>query len=421
MATLKFKVFVPVQCVVELGTAAGFDAQAAMSGKAQQEAAPRVRGTASADSQPIKLVEMTFVIRPMLPTDAQHLLRGMRQLMSKHSLFMRFMRPVDGLSSMELAYLTDLDYWDRFAWVLGIILPAACMTPAAAAEAAMGASHDLREIGIAVARYIRVQDPGAGSYNAVRSHPHCAAAALETIASSLQSMLGGGSLPPGGIFTAPAPPSRPSDAPHEPHARSAQQFQHTALLKGTSRREAKSGEGGGAAHAEGKAPPPRISVSHPSDTDDVHPAPPTPRGKTASTTAELAVTVADCFHQCGFATLLLWALSQVALRHGVKHFVGVSHEDNYKVSEPACMHLCADAYCVCCAGERPYGKAGWTRNSAQRTDHTRCARHAVLCAATAAANAVQLHHSETHGTQVSTKGVDGPSLGAPRACGARGG
>ena len=356
MATLKFKVYVPVGCVESLGAAAGFDAAAAMRGQNVREAAPR---RSDACSSSIKLVEMPFALRPMLPSDATHLLRGMRQLMSKESLFMRFMRPVDGLSASELAYLTDLDYWDRFAWVLGIILPATCMTPSAAAEASVGASPDLREVGIAVARYIRVQDPGCGSYNAVRSDPHCAEASLQTIASSLEGML----RAPSAQTPQPDKQTTHSDIGDSiagdavgklgvhldvgsSLAAATHGASHTALLKGTRRpggphTQHASSAAATSLPAHRSNVPGRLSlaISPAASNEAIAASPPTPRGKSASATAELAVTVADSFHQCGFATLLLWALSQVAQRHGMRHFVGVSHEDNYKVSGKQCALL----------------------------------------------------------------------------------
>lgn len=411
MATLKFKVFVPVSCVISLGTAAGFHPEAAMMGQARRQAAPRRRGSPQVSS--IELVEMPFVLRPMLPTDAQHLLRGMRQLMSKRSLFMRFMRPVDGLNATELAYLTDLDYWDRFAWVLGIILPTSCMTEAAAAEACVGASADFREIGVGVSRYIRVQDPGAGSYNAVRSDPHCAEAALQTTASSLEDMLqarhqalggseGGGTLPqpqqPDTGATAAAAAATHQSARGGAAAASTAQTgvsAHTALLKGTFR----AGVGPTVGPASRRPPSLQPIASSGSGTSETQQQPPTPRGKSASATAELAVTVADSFHQCGFATLMLWALSQVAQRHGMQHFVGVSHEDNFKVRSTLQQHAACtewNYHTQIFAGARTYGQTGGPRHGAGWPYHPRGAGHAVLCAAAASAHAAGLHCVGAH-------------------------
>jgi hypothetical protein len=340
MATLKFRVFVPVSCVIALAAAAGFKAEDAMKNCPRRWAAPRRRlANQTEATEDIELVEMAFAMRPMLPSDSEQLVRGMAQLMSRKSLFLRFMRPVDGLSSGELKYLTDLDYWDRFAWALCILVPSNEAPPSqAGSESPLPGG--VRELGVAVARYIRVQDTGVGSYNAVRSDPYCAEAAMQAIASSLEASMErsvssgtpqDGTLQPTAAASAHTAAQAP-DTTRQPgnlESSSGDATAQTALLKGFS-----------------PVPMPRASVSLPAihvaspvmaaagPSHSGPTAPPTPRGKSASATAELAVTVADCFHQCGFATLLLWALSQVAMRHGVRHFVGVSHEDNFKVRKP---------------------------------------------------------------------------------------
>ncbi len=65
----------------------------------------------------IKLRDGTSVlIRPIVPEDAPRLAQGMQEL-SPHSRYLRFLRPVDRLSSAELRYLTNVDFVNHFAWV----------------------------------------------------------------------------------------------------------------------------------------------------------------------------------------------------------------------------------------------------------------------------------------------------------------
>ncbi len=75
-------------------------------------------------------------VRPLSPTDRDRLAEGFLQL-SESARYQRFFTPVSRLSNRDLAYLTDLDHVDHFAW--GV-------------ESVDGE-------GVAVARYVRL---GAG-------------------------------------------------------------------------------------------------------------------------------------------------------------------------------------------------------------------------------------------------------------------
>jgi RimJ/RimL family protein N-acetyltransferase len=77
------------------------------------------------------------VIRPVTSEDRELLRRGFARL-SDESRLRRFMTPVAELTDEQLDRLTNLDYWDRFAW--GAVLPG---NP---------------EEGIGVARYVRLSD-----------------------------------------------------------------------------------------------------------------------------------------------------------------------------------------------------------------------------------------------------------------------
>lgn len=54
-------------------------------------------------------------IRPIAPKDKQRLAEGWKQL-SPESRYLRFLQPKPTLSKAELAYLTEIDYFDHFAW-----------------------------------------------------------------------------------------------------------------------------------------------------------------------------------------------------------------------------------------------------------------------------------------------------------------
>ncbi|HET9443320.1 MAG TPA: GNAT family N-acetyltransferase [Acidimicrobiales bacterium] len=77
-------------------------------------------------------------VRPVAPGDKERLVDGLRRL-SPASRYRRFLAPTDHLSADALAYLTELDYHDHFAW----------------------GAVDLDEPGepgVGVARYVRLRD-----------------------------------------------------------------------------------------------------------------------------------------------------------------------------------------------------------------------------------------------------------------------
>jgi len=80
------------------------------------------------------------VLRPIRPEDKHRLSEGLERL-SNRSRFRRFMAPVTTLSAEQLAYLTEIDYFDHFAWV-----------------ATLEANPDF---GIGVGRYVRLEDDPA--------------------------------------------------------------------------------------------------------------------------------------------------------------------------------------------------------------------------------------------------------------------
>lgn len=92
------------------------------------------------DEHPAILKDGTRVIvRPIRPEDKEALARGLDQL-SPESRYRRFLRPMTSLSQRELAYLTEIDYTNHFAWV------------------AVANTKD--QEGLGVARYIRdAKDP----------------------------------------------------------------------------------------------------------------------------------------------------------------------------------------------------------------------------------------------------------------------
>lgn len=77
------------------------------------------------------------LIRPIRPEDKPLLVDGFERL-SEESRYRRFLSPVSELSEAMLAYLTEIDYVDHFAWV--------------------AAPADRPEYGIGVARYVRLKD-----------------------------------------------------------------------------------------------------------------------------------------------------------------------------------------------------------------------------------------------------------------------
>jgi len=79
-----------------------------------------------------------ILVRPILPEDRNELAAALRRL-SPRSRRLRFFQGKDGLTDAELAYLTDVDYRDHFAWV--------ARDPDAAGRP-----------GVGVARYVRLDD-----------------------------------------------------------------------------------------------------------------------------------------------------------------------------------------------------------------------------------------------------------------------
>jgi len=55
------------------------------------------------------------LVRPIRPEDKEKLLEGLERL-SPRSRYLRFMRPVRDLTERELAFLTEVDYHDHYAW-----------------------------------------------------------------------------------------------------------------------------------------------------------------------------------------------------------------------------------------------------------------------------------------------------------------
>ena len=78
-----------------------------------------------------------ILVRPIRPDDKSALTAGMRRL-SEGSRYRRFMAPIAELSDDQLAHLTEIDYFDHFAWV-----------------AVLTARPD---VGIGVGRYVRLAD-----------------------------------------------------------------------------------------------------------------------------------------------------------------------------------------------------------------------------------------------------------------------
>jgi RimJ/RimL family protein N-acetyltransferase len=81
----------------------------------------------------------TVTVRPIRPEDKEALAAGLSRV-SPESRYRRFLRPVTSLSPKELAYLTEIDYSNHFAWV--------------------AVDPDDDQLGLGVARYVRdAKDP----------------------------------------------------------------------------------------------------------------------------------------------------------------------------------------------------------------------------------------------------------------------
>lgn len=74
------------------------------------------------------------LVRPIRPDDKDALAAGLDRL-SAESRYRRFLRPVSTLNDRELAYLTEIDYTNHFAWV--------------------AADPEDESLGFGVARYVR--------------------------------------------------------------------------------------------------------------------------------------------------------------------------------------------------------------------------------------------------------------------------
>jgi RimJ/RimL family protein N-acetyltransferase len=57
-----------------------------------------------------------IVVRPIVPEDKEALVRGFERLSARSRRF-RFFQSRDSLTDEEIAYLTEIDYVDHFAWV----------------------------------------------------------------------------------------------------------------------------------------------------------------------------------------------------------------------------------------------------------------------------------------------------------------
>jgi len=77
-------------------------------------------------------------IRPIAPKDKERIQEGW-QYLSASTRYMRFLHPKSSLSKWELAYLTEIDYVDHFAWGAELI-------------------DEPGKLGIGIARYIRDKD-----------------------------------------------------------------------------------------------------------------------------------------------------------------------------------------------------------------------------------------------------------------------
>jgi RimJ/RimL family protein N-acetyltransferase len=81
-----------------------------------------------------------IVLRPIRPDDKARLAEGLANL-SPTSRMRRFMAPVGELTDEQLAYLTEIDYFDHFAWAAVL--------------------RDHPDAGIGIGRYVRLpEDPG---------------------------------------------------------------------------------------------------------------------------------------------------------------------------------------------------------------------------------------------------------------------
>jgi ribosomal protein S18 acetylase RimI-like enzyme len=98
-----------------------------------------------------------IVVRPLLPDDKERLAAGFRRL-SLGSRYRRFFSAIDALSARQLAYLTEIDYRDHFAWValdgnavIGVARYVRSAGDVDVAEAAVAVADDWHHRGVATA------------------------------------------------------------------------------------------------------------------------------------------------------------------------------------------------------------------------------------------------------------------------------
>lgn len=86
-------------------------------------------------------------LRPIVPDDKGHLVAGFER-MTPESRYRRFMAPIQELSEEQLAYLTEIDYGDHFAWIAFSL-------------------DDADVPGVGVGRYVRLPDDPTAAEAAV--------------------------------------------------------------------------------------------------------------------------------------------------------------------------------------------------------------------------------------------------------------
>jgi GNAT superfamily N-acetyltransferase len=90
----------------------------------------------------------TVLIAPVRPSDRQLIVEAFDRL-SPESRYRRFFAPIKNLSEPLLDYLTRIDYVDHFAW------------------GALAEEPDGRQVGVGVARYVRLADDPTAAEAAV--------------------------------------------------------------------------------------------------------------------------------------------------------------------------------------------------------------------------------------------------------------
>jgi GNAT superfamily N-acetyltransferase len=132
----------------------------------------------AANTEDIELGDGTRIrLRPILAEDKQRLTDSMKR-MSPESRYLRFLHMIDRLSDAELRYLTEIDYWDHFAWValsldepdeplIGVARYIRDPTEAALAEAAVAVIDDYQSRGLGIILLTRLA--ATAKRNGVRS------------------------------------------------------------------------------------------------------------------------------------------------------------------------------------------------------------------------------------------------------------